>query len=78
MFVADDGVCKLGDFGLALVAETQASCSSSGRSAGATRWLAPEALDPEQFPKGKDPAARDVYAFACTVLEVSGTPNLSK
>ena len=62
----------LADFGLALLAETLSSSegmtSSSTSSKGTLRWAAPEVLDPSK--KEHDARKRDIYAFACSVLEV--------
>lgn len=65
--------CCLADFGLALVAETQ-TLTSTSEIRGASRWLSPEHIDPSAFRdhdlvRDRLPA-RDVYAFACTVIEV--------
>ncbi|KAK7470196.1 hypothetical protein VKT23_001634 [Stygiomarasmius scandens] len=63
--------CCLADFGLALVTGSQTT-SSSGH--GTFRWMAPEIL---LSWKGQEkiPSSRDVYAFACTALEIyTGQP----
>ena len=63
----------MADFGLALVAETvsrRLSISSASRK-GTVQWLAPEILDPDASKKARsDARKRDIYAFACAVLEV--------
>ncbi|PBK62810.1 kinase-like protein [Armillaria solidipes] len=74
ILVTDDYRCCLADFGLALAVETQAPGSSSLVLNGSIRWLAPEVLDIRLFDH-KYIAARDVYAFGCTVIEIySGKP----
>ncbi|SJK99362.1 uncharacterized protein ARMOST_02657 [Armillaria ostoyae] len=77
ILVTDDYRCCLADFGLALAVETQAPGSSSLGLNGSIRWLAPEVLDIRLFDH-KYVAARDVYAFGCTVIEIySGKPPFS-
>ncbi len=66
--MTDDYRCCLADFGLALTVETLAPGSSALMN-GSLRWLAPEALDIQLFDH-KYVAARDVYAFGCTAIEV--------
>lgn len=64
--------CCLADFGLALVAETQ-TLTSTSEMRGASRWLSPEHIDPSAFRDhdlNYDRRPRDIYAFACTVVEV--------
>ncbi|PBL04500.1 kinase-like protein [Armillaria gallica] len=76
IMVTDDYRCCLADFGLALTVETLAPGSSALMN-GSLRWLAPEALDIQLFDH-KYIAARDVYAFGCTVIEIySGKPPFS-
>ncbi|KAE9397481.1 kinase-like protein [Gymnopus androsaceus JB14] len=64
--------CCLADFGLALVAETQ-TLTSTSEMRGASRWLSPEHIDPSAFRDhdlNYDRRPRDIYAFACTVVEI--------
>ncbi|KAK0222967.1 kinase-like domain-containing protein, partial [Armillaria nabsnona] len=76
ILVTDDYRCCLADFGLALTVETLAPGSSALMN-GSLRWLAPEALDIQLFDH-EYVAARDVYAFGCTVIEIySGKPPFS-
>ncbi|KAH8832435.1 hypothetical protein DL96DRAFT_655532 [Flagelloscypha sp. PMI_526] len=79
ILVQDNLVCCLADFGLALVSESQALDSSSGPIRGATRWLGPELIDPRKFENATvDATKRDIYAFACTVVEIfTGKPPFS-
>ncbi len=67
--MTDDYRCCLADFGLALAVETLAPGSSTLVLNGSIRWLALESLDIRLFDH-KYAAARDVYAFGCTVIEV--------
>ncbi|KAL0060222.1 MAP kinase kinase kinase [Marasmius tenuissimus] len=72
--------CLLADFGLAdFAAETTIMPGgSSGVMKGSIRWMAPEvyssAMGPEENTKENGPkedkTPRDIYAFACTVLEI--------
>ncbi|ESK89580.1 hypothetical protein Moror_8651 [Moniliophthora roreri MCA 2997] len=86
ILVDDHLNCRLADFGLAGVKSTSTITqwfNSAGGStvAGSVRWMAPE-LFPELSLRtatgdaaGKDESARDIYAFACTVLEImTGKP----
>ncbi|KAJ6450245.1 kinase-like domain-containing protein [Mycena sanguinolenta] len=64
----------LADFGLAILADSLATMTSSSTSntRGNVRWLPPEVLNPTQFGGGylrKDPAV-DVYSFAGLCYEV--------
>ncbi|KAF5376760.1 hypothetical protein D9757_009471 [Collybiopsis confluens] len=65
--------CCLADFGLALVAETQ-TLTSTTEIRGASRWMAPEFIDPTSYYPDFDSKHNrlpgDVYAFACTVIEI--------
>ncbi|KAL0566975.1 hypothetical protein V5O48_015023 [Marasmius crinis-equi] len=79
--------CHLADFGLAVTtAETTTLVNSTSTMAGSLRWMAPELFhlgddaEPESATSGEGKAtgskfARDIYAFACTVLEVSYSSN---
>ncbi|KIK58523.1 hypothetical protein GYMLUDRAFT_1005780 [Collybiopsis luxurians FD-317 M1] len=76
ILVSSDGAdlprCCLADFGLALVAETQ-TLTSTTEMRGASRWMAPELIDPsayEDFDSKRNRLPADIYAFACTVIEV--------
>ena len=62
-----------------MAAETTILTTSSGGVKGSTRWMAPEmysfgsGVDEEGEKEGtpkEDKTPRDIYAFACTVLEV--------
>ncbi|KAF9062118.1 kinase-like protein [Rhodocollybia butyracea] len=72
ILVDDNSHCCLADFGLALVAtESQpwSVASSTGNSGkGATRWMAPECLNPK--PASLSNTSRDVYALGCTIVEI--------
>ncbi|KAK7462966.1 hypothetical protein VKT23_007547 [Stygiomarasmius scandens] len=72
VLVSDNHQCCLGDFGLALAAESQSIAGSTGTIRGSLRWLAPELIDPRMFPLASeaDITCRDIYAFACTAFEI--------
>lgn len=62
---------RLADFGLANFGDAPTALHSSKRN-GSGRWMAPELLKPEQYEiRFLRTPASDVYAFACTCLEVS-------
>ncbi|KAK0435392.1 kinase-like domain-containing protein [Armillaria borealis] len=74
ILITSDFRCCLADFGLALAVEPPSSSSCNNSISGSLRWLAPEILHFHLF----DPrylAARDVYAFGCTIVEIfTGKP----
>ncbi|KAK0503546.1 kinase-like domain-containing protein [Armillaria luteobubalina] len=77
ILVTDDLCCCLADFGLSLLAESQGLNSSSRMRKGSIRWLAPEYILPTLFDRSYV-AARDIYAYGCTVIEVfTGEPPYS-
>ncbi|KAJ7575155.1 kinase-like domain-containing protein, partial [Mycena floridula] len=74
ILVSDRLQCVLADFGLASVAEpyTMTSASASG-ICGSLRWMAPEILlieDMSTYRETQTSTSRDIYAFACTVVEI--------
>jgi serine/threonine protein kinase len=71
VLITDDGTACLADFGLALAVESQVLSTTSRGSRGTLRWLAPEFIESSRKEERKSGGTkRDVYAFACTVLEV--------
>jgi serine/threonine protein kinase len=58
----------LGDFGLTLIMDGQGLATTSSICGGSLRWMAPELLQPSTT-IGVE-TSRDVYAFACTAVEV--------
>uniref|UniRef100_A0A0W0F8I0 Protein kinase domain-containing protein n=1 Tax=Moniliophthora roreri TaxID=221103 RepID=A0A0W0F8I0_MONRR len=75
ILVDDHFKCCLADFGLAAVAgETQLmNSTTSGAIKGSLRWMAPEMYTSIGTPNnnaGLDKSPRDVYAYACTILEI--------
>ncbi|SJL00670.1 uncharacterized protein ARMOST_03983 [Armillaria ostoyae] len=72
ILVADDQRCCLADFGLSLIAESQNFNTTSGMRRGNLRWLAPEYILPGLLDQSFI-AARDTYAYGCTVIEVGPT-----
>ncbi|KAJ7231353.1 kinase-like domain-containing protein [Mycena rebaudengoi] len=68
ILITQDWSACLADFGL--TSFTEATLTTT-RRAGATRWMAPELIDPERFGiQFRRTKASDVYAFACVCLEV--------
>ena len=72
--IDEDGHARLADFGLLTIASDPAhpTASSSAQSAGTTRWMSPELLDPERFGSvdGRPTKESDCYALGMVVLEV--------
>ncbi|KAK7013618.1 hypothetical protein VNI00_019471 [Paramarasmius palmivorus] len=61
--------CRLADFGLAAVLETQVVKNvTSGAVRGSVHWMAPELFMSSSSVSDKRPA--DIYAYGCTVFEV--------
>ncbi|PBK78438.1 hypothetical protein ARMSODRAFT_998509 [Armillaria solidipes] len=78
ILVTDDQRCCLADFGLSLIAESQNFNTTSGMRRGSLRWLAPKYILPESLDQSYI-AARDSYAYGCTVIEVfTGKPSFSE
>ncbi|KAJ6557647.1 kinase-like domain-containing protein [Mycena capillaripes] len=74
ILIDSHGNACLADFGLAILADSLATITSSSTSAtrGNVRWLPPEVLNPSQFGGGylrKEPAV-DVYSFAGLCYEI--------
>ncbi|KAJ7584962.1 kinase-like domain-containing protein [Mycena floridula] len=80
VLVRDDLRCCLADFGLSSITTSFTLTSSSGNGAGSVRWLAPELfLMSEEDKSCMKSTSRDIYAFACTILEVyTGQPPFSQ
>jgi len=79
ILVDQDGQARLADFGLLTIVldSTYSASSSTPKSAGTTRWMSPELLDPDRFSLGDgQPTKRsDCYALGMVILEVlSGKP----
>jgi len=74
-----DGRARLADFGLLIIVSdsTYHTSSSTPKSAGTTRWMSPELLDPDRFgcEDGRATKESDCYALGMVILEVlSGKP----
>ncbi|KAJ7333480.1 kinase-like domain-containing protein [Mycena albidolilacea] len=69
ILVSDAVSACLTDFGLTVLSD--ASTSQSRPTAGCTRWMAPELLDPLNWGVQNRPrtSASDIYALACVCLE---------
>ncbi|KAK7032035.1 hypothetical protein VNI00_013403 [Paramarasmius palmivorus] len=83
ILVDNDRRCRLADFGLATMTGDSGkifTTSSTGGPKGSFRWMAPEmySIDgSDTLPrlKGRAQSSRDIYAYACTILEIiTGKP----
>ena len=74
ILVDQDCCARLADFGLlTIVSEsTYRTSSSTPKSAGTTRWMSPELLDPVRFGRedGRATKESDCYALGMVILEV--------
>ncbi|THH14864.1 hypothetical protein EUX98_g9549, partial [Antrodiella citrinella] len=73
----DVGNARLTDFGMALIAEANEYNYGSIHGGGATRWQAPELIDPEEFglTSRRPTKQSDMFSFACTAIELyTGKP----
>ncbi|TCD71977.1 hypothetical protein EIP91_000109 [Steccherinum ochraceum] len=72
ILVDGEGNALLTDFGMALIAEATASQYGSAHGGGATRYLSPELIDPEEFDLevARPTKKSDVYSYACTAIEL--------
>ncbi|KAF9262799.1 kinase-like protein [Marasmius fiardii PR-910] len=69
--------CRLADFGLSREALSSTTFleTSTGGAKGSVRWMAPELFDGYGEDSSKDQTPRDIYAFACTIIEImTGKP----
>jgi len=79
ILIDQDGRARLADFGLLTIVLDSAhhTSSSTPKSAGTTRWMSPELLDPERFGlgDGRPTKCSDTYALGMVILEVlTGKP----
>ena len=79
ILIGQDGRARLADFGLLIIVSdsTYHTSLSTSNSAGTTRWMSPELLDPDQFGHGDGQVTKesDCYALGMVILEVlSGEP----
>ncbi|KAF5376792.1 hypothetical protein D9757_009481 [Collybiopsis confluens] len=76
ILVAGDFRCCLADFGLAFkITDDQRTWPAASMMKGSTRWMAPELIFSDEISSAPSPISfsslpRDIYAFACTVVEV--------
>ena len=74
ILIDNDGHARLADFGLLTIVSdsTHSTTSSSSKSAGTTKWMSPELIDPDRFGlKNSRPTKEsDYYALGMVVLEV--------
>ncbi|KIM61269.1 hypothetical protein SCLCIDRAFT_1182000, partial [Scleroderma citrinum Foug A] len=66
VLVTEEGRALLTDFGLSFLTNSSFSMSAPGHIGGSLPWMAPEMLEPD----GEVTAARDVWAFGMTALEL--------
>ncbi|KAG8780198.1 hypothetical protein FRC12_023349 [Ceratobasidium sp. 428] len=72
IFVTADGTAKIGEFGLSFLTRDFALHAPSISQAGLSRWMSPELVDVDPDTGTVVPTtASDVWALACTLLEVS-------
>ena len=79
ILIDQDGQARLADFGLLTIVldSTYSTSLSTPKSAGTTRWMSPELLDPNRFNLGGGRPTKDsdCYALGMVILEVlSGKP----
>ena len=82
ILIDQDGCARIADFGLLTIVSDSAhyTSSSTPKSAGTTRWMSPELLDPVRFGRedGRATKESDCYALGMVILEVlSGKPPFS-
>ena len=82
ILIDQDGCARIADFGLLTIVSDSAhyTSSSTPKSAGTTRWMSPELLDPVRFGRedGRATKDSDCYALGMVILEVlSGKPPFS-
>ena len=74
ILIDQDGRARLADFGLLTIVleSTHHTSSSTPKSAGTTRWMSPELLDPDRFGQkdGRPTKHSDCYALGMVILEV--------
>ncbi|KAG8905008.1 Receptor-interacting serine/threonine-protein kinase 2 [Tulasnella sp. 403] len=66
VLITQDGHAVITDFGLSTILEDNPDMSSSLRTAGTLRWMAPELVVQENCIRS---LATDVYSFGCVTLE---------
>ena len=79
ILIDQDGRARLADFGLLTIVldSTHHTSSTTPKSAGTTRWMSPELLDPDRFGRenGRPTKDSDCYALGMVILEVlTGKP----
>ena len=79
ILIDQDGCARLADFGLLTIVldSTDHTSSTTPKSAGTTRWMSPELLDPCRFGRenGQPTEYSDCYALGMVILEVlTGNP----
>lgn len=77
ILIDEDDTVRLTDFGMALIAEATSYQYASVHGGGATRWQAPELIDPDEFgiSSSRPTFASDVYSFSCICIEVRAPMN---
>ncbi|KIM61222.1 hypothetical protein SCLCIDRAFT_1216116 [Scleroderma citrinum Foug A] len=70
VLVTEEGRALLTDFGLSFLTNSSFSMSTSGHTGGSLPWMAPEMLEQDGEVYGEATAARDLWAFGMTALEL--------
>ncbi|KAH8824824.1 kinase-like domain-containing protein [Flagelloscypha sp. PMI_526] len=84
ILIDENHQCYLADFGIAALISTKTAtvgfATATRSTKGTMRWTAPELFSTPNTPaSGIKAAPRDIYAFACTMLEVvTGKPPFSE
>ncbi|TCD69559.1 hypothetical protein EIP91_007183 [Steccherinum ochraceum] len=72
ILIDDNDTVRLTDFGMALIGEATSYNYASVHGGGATRWQAPEVIDPEEFglTSSRPTYASDVYSLGIVCVEL--------
>ncbi|KAG8689995.1 hypothetical protein FRC09_012175, partial [Ceratobasidium sp. 395] len=69
VYIAESNVVKVGEFGLAMLAQEFATLAPTVSLAGITRWMSPELLDNEDD-SIVPTTSSDIWALGCTIYEI--------
>ena len=72
VLIDENNNARVTDFGMSLISEASSYNYGSIHGGGATRWQAPELIDPEEYglESSRPTPPSDVFSFACTCIEV--------
>lgn len=72
VLIDENSNARVTDFGMSLISEASAYNYGSIHGGGATRWQAPELIDPEEMrlKSSRPTTSSDVFSFACMCIEV--------